>query len=169
MFIVPLVGDMIETKDGGELKVLAYTNYKTKGPAVYVDHEAGTPDVAIYFFDIEKINGVNVKFNNTAKVFEALGKVKRRIHLPQPHDTIVVIKANTELVDSENDTVQVKSLKLHNKTIGLARGLVIIGEDDNVYRLEDIIDIKRATGGDLNFTRKKFLTIYKEYRGYIGK
>ena len=154
MLVVPLPKDTITTKDGAELEVIAYTNFKSKGPAVYVEHQAGTPAVAVYFFDIEKINGVRVEFNTGSKVFTALGNIKRKIQSSDP--------------EAEPDIIEVKDLKLHSKSIGLGQGLVIRDKDGKIYRLSDIADIKRAVGGE-SFDKKKFLRLYSEYRGYIGK
>lgn len=165
MLVVPLPKDTITTKDGAELEVIAYTNFKSKGPAVYVEHQAGTPAVAVYFFDIEKINGVRVEFNTGSKVFSALGNIKRKIHLPQPNDQLIIQSSDPE---AEPDIVEVKDLKLHSKSIGLGQGLVIRDKDGKFFRLADIGDIKRAVGGE-SFDKKKFLRLYSEYRGYIGK
>lgn len=165
MLVVPLPKDTITTKDGAELEVIAYTNFKSKGPAVYVEHQAGTPAVAVYFFDIEKINGVRVEFNTGSKVFTALGNIKRKIHLPQANDQLVIQSSDPE---AEPDIIEVKDLKLHSKSIGLGQGLVIRDKDGKIYRLSDIADIKRAVGGE-SFDKKKFLRLYSEYRGYIGK
>ena len=78
MLIVPLKGDKIETKDGVSFQVLSYTNYRDKGPAVYVEHTPSVPSDAVYFFDIGKINGKSVELLNGPKVFRSLGPLKRR-------------------------------------------------------------------------------------------
>jgi hypothetical protein len=167
MFVVPLPKDVITTKDGAELEVITYTNFKTKGPAVYVEHQPGTPAVVIYFFDIEKINGVRVDLNGSSKVFNALGKIKRRFHLPQPNDQITVSKSSEESPDG-TDIVEVQTLKLHSRNLGLSKGLLIQDKDKTYHRLNDILDLKRAVGGD-TFNKKAFLRLYSEYRGYVGK
>jgi len=167
MFVVPLPKDVITTKDGAELEVITYTNFKTKGPAVYVEHQPGTPAVVIYFFDIEKINGVRVDLNGSSKVFNALGKIKRRFHLPQPNDQITVSKSSEESPDG-TDIVEVQALKLHSRNLGLSKGLLIQDKDKEYHRLNDILDLKRAVGGD-TFNKKAFLRLYSEYRGYVGK
>ena len=165
MFVVPLPKDKVKTKDGAELEVVTYTNFKSKGPAVYVEHQAGTPAVAIYFFDIEKINDVRVEYNTGSKVFTALGNIKRKIHLPQPNDQIIIRDPNA--VD-ETTIVEVKELKLHSKVLGLGQGLLVRDKDGTFHRLDTILDIKRAIGGN-DFNQKKFLRMYSEYRGYTGK
>lgn len=167
MFVVPLPKDKISTKDGAELEVVAYTNFKSKGPAVYVEHQAGTPAVAIYFFDIEKINGVRVEFNQGSKVFTALGHIKRKTHLPQQNDQLVVKKPSEDNPE-ETTIIEVKELKLHSKQLGLGRGLLIRDKENNFFRLDDVININRAVGSD-SFNRKRFLRLYSEYRGYTGK
>ncbi|MEM2159599.1 MAG: hypothetical protein QXN55_01440 [Candidatus Nitrosotenuis sp.] len=155
MFVVPIKSDIIKTKDGGIFTVLEYTNFKSKGPAVYV--KAETPFV-IYFFDIDEINDVKVDFNGTTKVFTALGHLKRKIHLPQKHDTITLIDGDDE------KTVLVETLKLHSKTIGLSRGLVFIDKDGDRHSLSEIGDIERSTGTSF-FDRKKFARMYTDYFG----
>lgn len=167
MLAVPLPRDVITTKDGAELEVITYTNFKSKGPAVYVEHQPGTPAVIIYFFDIEKINGVRVELNGSSKVFNVLGKLNRKFHLPQLNDQITVSKATKESPD-ETDIVEVQALKLHSRNLGLSKGLLIQDKDKEYYRLDDIQDLKRAVGGD-SFNRKAFLRLYSEYRGYTGK
>jgi hypothetical protein len=164
MLIVPLAGDKIQTKDGMEFTVLEYTNYKERGPAVYVEHTASIPSDAVYFFDIAKINGVSVTFGN-GKVFKAAGAVKRKLHLPQPGDTITV-RTSDAAVD-----LKVSGLKLHSKTEGLAKGLLIqvkLEGETKYYRLGQIIDIHRSIGNDM-FDRSKFLRTYKDYAGYTQK
>jgi len=167
MFVVPLANDKIENRDGESFTVLSYTNFKSTGPAVYAQYEVSSQPILIYFFDITKINGVSVDFIRGSKVLNANGHIKRKIHIPQKHDTLIVVKKHTELVSDEHDRVIVQDLKLHNKMIGISMGMVVKGDDENAYRLEDIVDIKRAAGGDF-FNRKKFLKIYSDYRGYIG-
>jgi hypothetical protein len=155
MFVVPIKNDIIKTKDGGTFTVLEYTNFKSKGPAVYV--KADTPFV-IYFFDIDEINDVKVDFNGATKVFSALGHLKRKIHLPQKHDTVT-------LIDGDNEkTLLVETLKLHSKSIGLSRGLVFIDSEGNKHSLGSIGDIERSTGTSF-FDRKKFAHLYRDYFG----
>lgn len=166
MFVVPLEGDTITTVDGGTYEVLSYTNYKPNGPAVYVGMPIGEASHTVYFFDIEKINGVKVEFDKSAKVFKALGKLKRKIHLPQPGDKIVVLKSGSEL-DDPDDEVTIKKIKLHNKGSGISKGLLFVDEDGDEYRLHDIISINRSVGSDI-FDRKKFLSVYSEYNGFRG-
>ena len=162
MQIVPLKGDEIETKDGVRFKVLSYTNYRDKGPAVYVEHTPAVPSDAVYFFDIAKINGKPVEYQAGPKVFRSLGQIKRRYQLPQPSDVITVRGPNgaTDLT--------VRGLKLHKKG-ELAKGLLVIGEDKDtqerqIVRLGQILDLKRDIGNDL-FSRDKFLNYYADYTG----
>lgn len=167
MLIVPLAGDTITTKEGETFSVISYTNYKTKGPAVHVKPKVGRANVLVYFFDIEQINGARVEFQTSSKVFEALGHIKRKVQLPQKND-VITISDKTVDGEAEEKQLKVKDLKLHNKSIGLANGLVVIDEDGDVHRLDSINDIKRAIGGD-TFSRNRFLRTYKEYLGYTGK
>jgi len=170
MIIVPLPNDNIETKDGAELQVAGYNNFKTKGPAVYCKSEGESSGfITIYFFDIEKINGVRVEFSSSNKTFNAMGRVKRKIHLPQPHDTITVF-ATKEVEEGhekfeQSKKVKVASVKLHNKKFGVSKGMIVEDEDKNIYMLDEILDLHRDVGST-TFDRKIFLRIYKEYLGH---
>lgn len=162
MLIVPLKGDTIETKDGVTFKVLSYTNYRDKGPAVYVEHTPSVPSDAVYFFDIAKINGKTVEFEKGPKVFRSLGPLKRKLQLPQPND-IVTFRG-----DGGAQEMIVKGLRLHKRG-ELAKGLQVQGEhkdtQERVFiRLSQIIDVKRDIGNDL-FSRDRFLSYYSDYGG----
>ena len=162
MLIVPLKGDKIETKDGVAFQVLSYTNYRDKGPAVYVEHTPSVPSDAVYFFDIAKINGKSVEFMSGPKIFRSLGPLPRKWHLPQPNDTVTWRSPD----GATNATV--KTYKLHKRG-DLAKGLLIVAEDKDTQekvfiRLDQIIDLKRDIGNDL-FSREKFLAYYSDYRG----
>lgn len=163
MYIVPLAGDVIMTTEGAAFEVISYTNYKQRGPAVYVSatgDESTTPAV-VYFFDITKICGVHVEYDNSTKIFKASGKIKRKYHLPQPGDKITVLKPETPL-DEDDDQIKIEKLKLHNKSEGIAKGLLACG--DACYMLNDIISIDRVIGSD-SFDRKKFQRLYSDYSG----
>lgn len=170
MIIVPLPNDTIETKDGAKLLVSGFNNFKSKGPAVYCKSESeGSGFITIYFFDIEKINDVRVEFSSSNKTFNALGRVKRKIHLPQPHDMITVF-AKKDVEEGheqfeQSTKVKVASVKLHNKKHGVAKGLLIEDEEKNVYMLDEILDLKRDSGSS-EFDKKVFTRIYKEYSGH---
>lgn len=161
MFVVPLKADKIETKDGVEFTVLSYTNYREKGPAVYVEHTPGVPSDAVYFFDINKINGKTVEYVPGAKVFKANGEIKRKVQLPQPNDTV------TFKSQGETTTGKVEGLKLHRRG-ELAKGLLVVVTDENDekvhVRLDQLIDVERDIGSDL-FSRDRFLSYYDDYRG----
>jgi len=162
MLIVPLKGDKIETKDGVVFNVLSYTNYRDKGPAVYVEHTPAVPSDAVYFFDIAKINGKSVEFMAGPKIFRSLGPLKRKWQLPQPNDTV------TWRSPSGAADAVVKTYKLHKRG-ELSKGLIIVADDTDAQekvfiRLDQIIDVKRDIGNDL-FSRDKFLAYYSDYRG----
>lgn len=162
MLIVPLKGDKIETKDGVSFQVLSYTNYRDKGPAVYVEHTPSVPSDAVYFFDIGKINGKTVEFLKGPKIFKSLGPLTRKFQLPQPND-IVTWRSPSGAADAT-----VKSYKLHQRN-NLSKGLLIVAMDTDaqeqvLIRLDLIIDVKRDIGNDL-FSRDKFLNYYGDYRG----
>lgn len=154
MLVVPLEKDSILTKDGVQYTVVEYTNFKDGGPAVY-GRGVGDDDVTlIYFFDIEKINNTQVEYQRGSKVFNALGKIKRAQHLPQPDDKVTI----------GEQVVEVKSLKLKSKNLGVNKGLFIRDDEDNNFRIKDILDIDRSLGGS-DFNREAFLQIYKDYAG----
>jgi len=163
MIVVPLKGDKIETKDGVTFTVLSYTNYRDKGPAVYVEHTTGVPSDPVYFFDINKINGKVMEYVTGAKVFKAAGEVRRKFHLPQINDTV------TYKGKAGNEIIRVTGVKLHKRN-ELAKGLLVVGkveddeDDKNEVRLNQIIDIERDIGNDL-FSRDKFLRYYDDYTG----
>lgn len=162
MLVVPLKGDKIETKEGVTFTVLSFTNYRDKGPAVYVEHTPGVPSDAVYFFDIIKINGKSVEYVPGQKVFRAAGELSRKFQLPQINDT-VTIKGS----DGSKD-ITVTGLKLHKKQ-DLAKGMFVVGTEEDtdekeMIRLDQILDIKRDIGGS-NFSRDKFLSYYDDYRG----
>lgn len=162
MLVVPLKNDQIETKEGVSFKVLSYTNYRDRGPAVYVEHTPSVPSDAVYFFDIHKINGKTVEFIPGSKVFRSLGPLKRKFQLPQPADII------TWRGPGGSQDMIVKGLKLHRRG-ELAKGLLVVGEDADsketlFVRLQQILDLKRDIGNDL-FSRDQFLRYYVDYGG----
>jgi hypothetical protein len=162
MLVVPLKNDAIETKDGVSFKVLSFSNYRDRGPAVYVEHTPSVPSDAVYFFDIHKINGKSVEYLAGPKVFRSLGPLKRKFQLPQPADIVTYRSPAGSL------NAVVKGLKLHKRG-ALAKGLLIVGEDQDsqeqvLISLRQVIDLKRDIGNDL-FSRDRFLLYYKEYAG----
>lgn len=162
MLVVPLKGDSIETKDGVTFKILSYTNYRDRGPAVYVEHTPSVPSDAVYFFDIGKINGKTVEYLSGPKVFRSLGPLKRKLQLPQPNDLI------TWRGGDGTQEVEVKNLRLHRRS-ELAKGLVVVcnvpdTDEQVLVRLAQIIDLKRDIGNDL-FSRDRFLNYYADYAG----
>lgn len=163
MHIVLLKNDMIETNDGASYVVESYTNFKQKGPAVYVSTEVPTarPHV-VYFFDVAKVNGTKVDFDPSSKTLRALGPTKRRINLPQPGD-VVTVDTKDGLVETT-----VKDLKLHSKSIGISKGLVLRDDDRAVYSLKQVVEVKRTIGSS-EFDRKRFVRMYREYVGYSGE
>ncbi len=162
MFVVPVKGDKIETKEGVQFTVLSFTNYREKGPAVFVEHTAGVPSDAVYFFDILKINGKTVEFVPGSKVFKTTGEIRRKVQLPQLGDHVTYKDKNGR------GTMKVKGLKLHKRD-ELSKGLFVVGEGEDsedklTIRIANIIDIERDIGNDL-FSRDRFLTYYSDYKG----
>lgn len=162
MLVVPITKDVILTKDGNKLRVVEYTNYKEGGPAVYAK-SAAKELVLVYFFDIAEINGTKVEYERGSKVFNALGKISREQHLPQPDDKIVVLKDSMSDED-EKSRAEVATLKLKSKSLGVNKGLFVKDDQGNAYRLKQILDIDRALGGS-NFDRDAFMSTYKDYTG----
>lgn len=164
MLIVPVQGDIVTTYDLLEFEVDSYTPYKTD-PAVYVKVPRGQNPI-VYFQDIDLINGVKLEYNKSAKIFTALGTIKRKYNLPQPKDTITFRNTNGSGEEFE-DVVEVKTIKLHNKAIGLSAKLSIVDENKTVHSLSDIRDITRSAGSE-HFDRKKFLKYYEDYTSRVG-
>lgn len=162
MFVVPLKGDRIETKDGMSFTVLSYSNYKEQGPAVYVEYIGGVSSDAVYFADIIKINNTTVNFISASKVFKSNGAIKRKIHLPQIADTIIVKENNI------SNTYKIIGLTLHKRG-DLAKGLQVEVQDLETkeklrFKLNSILDLSRDIGNDL-FSREIFLKYYNDYTG----
>lgn len=163
MLVVPIHKDTVKTQDGSIYKVVEYTNYKDGGPAVYAKLPNSSELVLVYFFDIEAINDTRVEYKRGAKVFHALGKIKRDQHLPQPGDKIIVL---TDSITDEDgkESFKVKDIKLKSRSLGVNKGLFVISEDGNAYRLKQILDIVPALGTH-EFNKEKFLSSYKDYTG----
>ena len=163
MLVVPISKDIITTKDRAKYRVVEYTNYKDGGPAVYAKSSISKELVLVYFFDIETINNTRVDYQKGSKVFNALGKINRQQHLPQPDDkvTIVPIGKNSE---EESQIIDVDSLKLKSKSLGSNKGMFVKGTNGEYYRIKRILDIDRALGGS-DFDREEFLSYYKDYTG----
>lgn len=163
MLVVPLEKDTIVTTDGETLRVVAYTNYKDGGPAVYARPKGSKVNVLVYFFDIESINKVRVEFQRGSKVFRALGKIDRKYHLPQPDDKATIL---TKEIDSTDDKyrVEIASLKLKAKSLGNAKGMFFRDTTGKYHRIQQILDIDRSIGSD-SFDRSEFLSYYKDYIG----
>lgn len=167
MLVVPLAKDVIITKDRQKLRVVEYTNYKDGGPAVYAK-TASKELVLIYFFDIDEINGTKVEYERGAKVFKALGKMRRAIHLPQPDDKVRILRDTISGDDDDEiaakSRVEVKSLRLKSKALGVNKGLMFKDTDNGSFRMNEILDVDRAVGGD-DFDRDAFLRLYRDYTG----
>lgn len=156
MIILPVKGDKITTKDGAEFIVSSYTNLKPE-PAVYIK-VAPNENNLVYFQDIEKINGADVQFAKGNKTFTALGPVKRKFDLPQPKSTITVSMHDKMTGTDSVEDVVVKTLKLHNRSEGVSKGLLICGEDE-CYPISRIVNMDSG----LNFDAKRFMKYYEDY------
>lgn len=159
MFVVPVKGDKILTKDDSTpATVSSFTNLKD-GPAVYLV-AGSSKEKFVFFSDIVEINGVRVEYKTDSKVFDSLGPLKRKYNIPQPKD---LIKLKIVEADYRSDTelVMVASLKLQNKKHGISRGLLACGKE-SCFSLTDILDIERKSGAE-RFNAKRFLDYYIDY------
>jgi len=158
MFVVPVAGDRIKTKDSGDLlKVSSYSSLKDE-PAVYVKPAGREPYV--YFSDIVELNGVRVEYNSDSKVFDALGPIKRKFNLPQPKDTIKVKLIEVSYKD-EVEELDVTSLRLHSKKYGAGRGLLVITKEGE-FSIGDLLDIDHK-GWTEKFDLARFRKYYFDY------
>lgn len=158
MIVVPVERDVIKTTDGNVYRVVTYTNFKEGGPAVYCRNRGDKSQTLIYFFDIVAINGVRVEYHKSSKMFNALGKITRDQHLPQPDDKVIILH------HGEKRAVEVAGLKVKSKLHGTNKGILVRDKEDNVHRLKSVLDIEPALGGR-RFNRKAFLSYYDDYTG----
>jgi hypothetical protein len=156
MIVVPIEKDLIKTTDGLEYKVISYTNFKELGPALYCHEHGNKTQTLVYFSDITEINGTKVEYTKGAKMFNALGKLVRKQNLPHPDDKIVM------MIDGKKRTVEVDSLKLKSKLLGVNKGIFIKDKEGGAHRLKNVLDIDPAIGGS-NFSHKAFHSYYSEY------
>lgn len=158
MFVVPVRGDRVRTKDSGDvLKVSSFSSLKDE-PAVYVTPTGG--DNYVYFSDIVEINSVRVEYVPDSKVFNSLGPLRRKYNLPQPKDTIKVKLIDVSYSD-ELEELQVTSLRLHSKKYGADRGLMIITKEGE-FNLSEIRDLER-NGWTEPFNKDRFKKYYFDY------
>jgi hypothetical protein len=163
MFVVPIAKDKIKTKDGVFYRVIEYTNYKDGGPAVYARSPGSSELTVVYFFDIIEINKVAVEFQKSSKVFNAFGKIARHQQLPQENDKVQIYSSRKDFEGTKR-TVEVKSLKLKSKSLGISHGMLFRDKDGDYHRIKNILDIDPDLGAD-TFNRDEFITLYKDYLG----
>ena len=158
MFVVPVKGDKIRTKDDGNVKVVSsFTSLKDE-PAVYVKPAGNTPYV--YFSDIVEINGVRVDYKSDSKIFEALGPLRRKYNLPQPKDEIKVKLIEVPYKD-ETEKLLVTGLKLQSKKYGKGAGLLIVCKEGQ-FILSDVLAIDRTNWTE-PFDAEQFSKYYFDY------
>lgn len=158
MFVVPVKGDKIKTKDNGDLvTVSSFTSLKDE-PAVYVK-PAGESSY-VYFSDIIEINGVRVEYSSDSKVFDALGPLRRKYNLPQPKD-LVKVKLITASFNDDVETFQVTGLRLHSKKYGEGRGLLVMTKEGQ-FSLGDLLDVEHQ-GWTEKFDLERFKRYYFDY------
>jgi hypothetical protein len=159
MLVVPIRGDKIKTADSSDVRIVSsYTSLKDQ-PAVYLE-KATSADAYVYFSDIVEINGVRVEYESGSKLFSALGPLKRKYNLPQPRDTIKIKLIDTAY-KQEIEEVEVDSLKLHNKTVGATRGLMVCSKEAN-YPLSEVLEVEHKNGYE-KFDKDKFCAYYIDY------
>lgn len=164
MFVVPVAGDKIVTKDVSDPAIVSsFTSLKDE-PAVYVV-PSSSKEKYIYFSDIVEINGVRVEYDPDSKCFDALGPLKRKFNIPQPKDTITVKLKNVSYGEDETEKIEVKKVKLHSKKWGIGRGLLSCGEK-SCFSLADILMIDR-NGWTEKFDPEGFRRYYLDY-GPLG-
>jgi hypothetical protein len=164
MFIVPVSGDKIKTKDDGEPRIVSSFSSLKDDPAVYIT--PGASDNFVYFQDIIEINGVTVEYNVDSKVFDALGPFKRKYNLPQPKDTIKVKLIDVDYKD-ELEELEVTSLRLSSKKYGIKRGLLVITKEGE-FSIGDIVDVDHKNFKE-SFNQDKFKKYYFDYLGVSKK
>lgn len=162
MFVVPVKGDKIKTKDDSNPRVVSsFTSLKDE-PAVYLV-QSTSQDRYLYFSDLTEINGVTVEYDSTSKTFNALGPLKRKYNIPQPGDTITVKLMDVNFKD-ETEEIDVESIKLHSKKYGIGRGLLVCGQK-SCFSLNEILNLKRKSWTE-KFDPKKFQKYYFDYLPY---
>lgn len=151
MFIVPLAGDRIETAGAVKHTVLSYTNYRDK-PAVYVETPSTVSALTVPFSSIISVNGTGVTLDQ-GQVLISIGKVKRRLHLPQKGDIVTIAGMH----------IKVHRLKL-NASGKLASGMIVVGTDDEKAAVSKrLIDLEEIES--IKFDREVFLALYRDYLG----
>lgn len=148
-------------KDGTHV-VSSYTSLKTE-PAVYLKEELEDGTKAVFFSDVLEVNGVKVKYDESSKLLEALGPIKRSIHLPQPGDTVTYTLVETDYSE-ERVQGEVKDLRLHARG-NPSKSLQVKVEGGTTLELTDIVNIERKVGG-ANFSRASFQRYYVDYLSY---
>jgi hypothetical protein len=162
MFVVPIAGDRVRTKDNGDPKTVSSFSSLKDEPAVYLK-PGSSRERYLYFSEIVEINGVHVEYDATSKIFDALGPLKRRYNLPQPKDTVTV-KLNSAPFKRETEEIEVIALKLHNKREGITRGLLTCAER-SCFTIPEILDVKRRSWTE-SFSAAGFKRYYRDYMPY---
>jgi len=158
MFVVPVTGDRIKTKDSGDVqKVSSFSSLKDE-PAVYVK-PSGT-DQYVYFSDIIEINNVSVEYDVNSKVFNSLGPLRRKYNLPQPKDTIKVKLIDVSYSDELEELI-VTGLRLNSKKYGAGRGMLVITKEGE-FSIADLKDVIHQ-GWNEPYNEDRFKKYYSDY------
>ena len=158
MFVLPVSGDKITTKDSGDARTVSSFSSLKDEPAVYL--KLAGSDNYVYFSDIVSINKVEVEYDVDSKVFNSLGPLKRRFNIPQPKDTIK-IKLKETSYDDELEELEVTGLRLHSKRYGTGRGLLVITKEGE-FSIGDIRDLIHRDFNE-NFNESRFRKYYFDY------
>jgi hypothetical protein len=158
MFVVPVSGDKITTKDSGDARTVSSFSSLKDEPAVYL-RLSGSNNY-VYFSDIITINGVDVEYDTNSKVFNALGPLRRKFNLPQTKDTIKV-KFKDISYDDEQEELEVTGLRLHSKRYGAGRGLLVITKEGE-FALSELRDIIHRDFKE-RFDEARFKKYYFDY------
>lgn len=157
MLILPVAGDTIKSANEIPLRVLSYTNYNSKGPAVLcegVDSEI----ITVFFKDLISLNDIDVKLVKNAEAFNILetdGYIQRKVELPQPKSKIVV----------GGYDYKIQRLNLHVRN-QISRGLIFDCENISTGGIEEIL-LHQITRVDRSLSSQAQLVKY--YRDYTSK
>lgn len=150
----------------GVHSVSSYTSLKSK-PAIYLKEPLDDGSRSAFVEDVIEVNGVKVKYDESAHLLEALGLLRRKYQLPQPGDTVTYTLVETDFKEEKVKAV-VKALRLHARDNPSKSLQVKLEDNDTILELTSILDIERKIGGE-SFDRSKFQHYYLDYLAYEAK
>lgn len=146
--------------------VSSYTSLKSK-PAIYLKEPLDDGSRSAFVEAVIEVNGIKVKYDESAHLLEAFGPLKRKYQLPQPGDTVTYTLVETDFKEEKVKAV-VKDLRLHARDNPSKSLQVKLEDSDTVLELTSILDIERKVGGE-SFDRKGFQRYYLDYLAYEAK